>query len=162
MQGYIINCRPGPFSILKNLSSIIAMKKFITFTLCCLLFSASIRATEKSDSSFTEIPAVLHTGTGDLFGTFTISDGQGKFPIALIIAGSGPTYRNGNNPMMINERLKKLVHGLAGQHIASLRFDKRGIAESGHAAKSEEALRFEDYVNDARAWIELLKKDKRL
>jgi alpha-beta hydrolase superfamily lysophospholipase len=63
--------------------------------------------------------------------------------------------------MMKNESLKKLAHGLAEQHIASLRFDKRGIAESQLAAKSEEALRFEDYVNDARAWIELLKKDKR-
>jgi pimeloyl-ACP methyl ester carboxylesterase len=137
------------------------MKKNIAITICCLLLSFNIFANSNGDSSFTESAIVLHTSTGDLFGTFTIPNGKGQFPVALIIAGSGPTDRNGNNPMMKNESLKKLAYGLAEQHIASLRFDKRGIAESEHAAKSEEALRFEDYVNDARAWIELLKKDKR-
>jgi pimeloyl-ACP methyl ester carboxylesterase len=137
------------------------MKKNIATTICFLLLSFSIFANSNGDSSFTESAIVLHTSTGDLFGTFTIPNGKGQFPVALIIAGSGPTDRNGNNPMMKNESLKKLAHGLAEQHIASLRFDKRGIAESQLAAKSEEALRFEDYVNDARAWIELLKKDKR-
>ena len=42
-----------------------------------------------------------------------------------------------------------------------MRYDKRGIAESKGAGKSETDLRFDDYVNDAKEWTQLLKKDKR-
>jgi len=104
---------------------------------------------------------VLHTTTGDIFGTLTIPKNADKVDVALIIAGSGPTDRNGNNPMMKNESLRKLAYGLANNNIASLRYDKRGIAESKNAAKSEADLTFEDYVADAKHWINLLKKDKR-
>lgn len=114
-----------------------------------------------TDSLFTETPIVLHTATGDVFGTLTTPKTTATIPVALIIAGSGPTDRNGNNPMMKNESLRYLAYGLASNNIASLRFDKRGIAESKAAGKSEADLRFEDYINDAKQWIGLLKKDKR-
>ncbi|HEX6426303.1 MAG TPA: alpha/beta hydrolase [Niastella sp.] len=113
------------------------------------------------DTTFTETTVVLHTASGDITGTLTIPNQPGKMPVALIIAGSGPTDRNGNNPMMKNESLKKLAYGLASSNIASLRFDKRGIGESKSAGKNEADLRFEDYINDARGWIDLLKKDTR-
>jgi hypothetical protein len=45
--------------------------------------------------------------------------------------------------------------------IASVRFDKRGIAASKSAMLSENDIRFENYVNDASEWIALLKKDIR-
>ncbi|MGN6165121.1 MAG: alpha/beta hydrolase, partial [Flavisolibacter sp.] len=109
-----------------------------------------------TDSLFTETPIVLHTATGDIFGTLTTPKTTATIPVALIIAGSGPTDRNGNNPMMKNESLRYLAYGLASNNIASLRFDKRGIAESKAAGKSEADLRFEDYINDAKQWIELL------
>ena len=108
-----------------------------------------------------EIPTILHTATGDIFGTLTIPKSVSKIPVALIIAGSGPTDRNGNNQMMKNESLKMLAYSLANNGIASLRFDKRGIAESSKAAKTEAELRFDDYVKDAKGWIELLRKDQR-
>jgi pimeloyl-ACP methyl ester carboxylesterase len=82
-------------------------------------------------------------------------------PVVLIIAGSGPTDRNGNNPMMKNNSLQQLAFGLADAGIASVRYDKRGIAASAKAMKSEDDLRFEDYINDIREWINLLKKDTR-
>ncbi len=81
--------------------------------------------------------------------------------MALIIAGSGPTDRDGNNPMMKCDAYKKLAYGLAENNIASLRYDKRGIAESQAAGKNESDLRFDDYVNDAKDWIQLLKQEKR-
>lgn len=84
-----------------------------------------------------------------------------KIPVALIIAGSGPTDRDGNNPMMKNNSLKILASELSKNGIATLRYDKRGIAESKAAGKSESDLRFDDYVNDAKGWIQLLKQDKR-
>ena len=57
--------------------------------------------------------------------------------------------------------LKFLAEGLALKGIASLRFDKRGIASSASAGKEESKLRLEDYVNDVTGWIDLLAKDKR-
>ncbi|HJW18413.1 MAG TPA: alpha/beta hydrolase [Flavisolibacter sp.] len=114
-----------------------------------------------NDSLYKEVPVMLHTQTGDIFGTLTLPAQKTMMPVALIIAGSGPTDRNGNNPMMKNESLHKLALALADSGIASLRYDKRAIAESKAAAKSENDLRFDDYVNDAKDWIGLLRKDKR-
>jgi alpha/beta superfamily hydrolase len=127
-----------------------------------LLLTLPFMAAAENDTTYTETNVVLHTATGDLAGTLTIpANAPAQLPVALIIAGSGPTDRNGDNPMMKNESLMKLAFGLAAKNIASLRFDKRGIGESKAAGKTEADLRFEDYINDARSWIEWLKKDKR-
>lgn len=126
-----------------------------------LLFFIKASATSTNDSSFVEITIVLHTNTGDIIGTLTTPKLFKKIPVALIIAGSGPTDRNGNNQMMKNESLRMLSYSLANNNIGSLRFDKRGIGESMGAAKSEADLRFEDYIIDAKGWVELLQKDKR-
>ena len=79
----------------------------------------------------------------------------------MIIAGSGPTDRNGNNPMMTNNSLKMLAKELQKNGIASVRYDKRGIGESKNSGLQEIDLRFEDYVQDVEGWIKLLKEDDR-
>jgi alpha/beta superfamily hydrolase len=135
-------------------------KAWLPAAMLVLLIIPSI-AMADIDTTFTETTVVLHTANGDIAGTLTIPSQSGKMPVTLLIAGSGPTDRNGNNPMMKNESLQKLAYGLASNNIASLRFDKRGIGESKSAAKGEADLRFEDYINDARGWIEWLKKDTR-
>jgi len=137
------------------------MIKSLITTSVLLLINLVVLAGPGTDSAFTETPLVLHTANGDIFGTLTLPKNFTKGQVALIIAGSGPTDRNGNNPLMKNESLKLLAYGLAANNIASLRYDKRGIAESKNAAKTEADLRFEDYINDAKDWIRLLKKDKR-
>lgn len=119
------------------------------------------QASSKPDSTFVETKITLQTTTGELHGTLTIPEKSGKVPVALFIAGSGPTDRDGNNPMMKNNSLKILGTELAKNAIATLRYDKRGIGESKGAAKSESDLRFDDYVDDAKEWIQLLKQDKR-
>jgi hypothetical protein len=48
---------------------------------------------------------------------------------------------------MKNDCLKELAHKLSESNIASLRFDKRGVAESKDAVRNEADLTFEDYVN---------------
>lgn len=108
-----------------------------------------------------ELPIMLHTPSGDISGTLLLPASKRRVPVALIIAGSGPTDRDGNNPMMKNNSLKLLATELAKNGIASIRYDKRGVAQSKDAGKSEKDLRFDDYVNDARGWITLVKNDKR-
>lgn len=138
------------------------MKKYWLAAIVTVFFYAPLFAAPQTDTTFTETTIILHTAKGDISGTLTVPDSiKGKIPVALIIAGSGPTDRNGNNPMMKNESLKLLAHGLASHKIASLRFDKRGIGESRAAGRTEADLRFEDYINDAGSWIDTLKKDHR-
>lgn len=114
----------------------------------------------QNSSSFSDTSLVLHTAAGDIMGTLTVPKGAKKFPVALIHSGSGPTDRNGNNPVMQNNSLQMLAHALGEAGIAVLRFDKRGVGASKAAVKSEADMRFDDYVQDAKAWIELLRKDK--
>lgn len=86
-----------------------------------------------------------------------------KPPIVLIIAGSGPTDRDGNSPgrQGRNDCLKLLAEALADAGIASVRYDKRGVRESLRAARSEADLRFENYVDDATGWLTRLLADER-
>ena len=87
--------------------------------------------------------------------------GKGPFPVALIIAGSGPTDRNGNSPLGITGNIyMKLAQGLAAQGIATLRYDKRFIAAST-VNQTESELRFDDYINDAVALTKYLENDPR-
>lgn len=132
--------------------------------IACLLLvflQTHVFALGKSDTTFIESPITLHTYTGSILGTITVPKSFTKGPVVLIIAGSGPTDRNGNNPMMKNNSLLQMAHGLAQAGIASLRFDKRGIAGSQSAMVKEEDLRFEDFVLDVTNWIRLLRKDNR-
>jgi pimeloyl-ACP methyl ester carboxylesterase len=108
-----------------------------------------------------ELDESVQTPTGELHGTLTVPILKGTFPVALIIAGSGPTDRNGNNAQMKNNSLQMLAHELAAQGIASLRYDKRGVGASKEALISQEKLRFEDYAEDAKAWAAELKADSR-
>lgn len=83
--------------------------------------------------------------------------------VVLLISGSGPTDRNGNSPMLPgkNNSLQMLAEGLAMNGIASLRYDKRGVGESAKAMVAEADLRFETYIDDAVAFCEQLRADKR-
>lgn len=97
-----------------------------------------------------------------LRGTLTHpGDTTRAVPLAILIAGSGPTDRNGNNPQMENNSLRMLADSLAAAGIASLRYDKRGIGASRTAGLKEEDLRMDDYADDLRAWIEHYAQDGR-
>lgn len=108
-----------------------------------------------------DLPITLQTETGNIEGTLLVPESKNKVLLVLIIAGSGPTDRDGNNPVMKNNSLKMLAEGLVENGIASVRYDKRGIGESKNAGVSESELRFEHYVQDAQAWVDFLSKDSR-
>jgi len=105
----------------------------------------------------------VQTATGTLAGTLELP-AKCPCPVVLIIAGSGPTDRDGNSPMLpgANNSLKYLAEGLAAKGIASVRYDKRGIGASKAAMPASESdLRFDDFVADAVAWLAKLRADKR-
>ena len=129
-------------------------------TLFAILASATAiyAAPQKPAEENVELPvanAVLH-------GTLLVPAQPNSRVVALLIAGSGPTDRNGNSPLLPgpNNGLKLLAEGLADAGIASLRYDKRGIGAS-RATGNEADLTFTTFSDDAAAFIRLLQRDKR-
>lgn len=103
----------------------------------------------------------LQTANGVLEGTLLVPEAKRGMPVVLLVAGSGPTDRNGNQPGLHHNALLQLSGALAQYGIASLRYDKRGVGRSMSAAPREEDLRFEQYAADARDWVKWLARDKR-
>ena len=101
----------------------------------------------------------LETPNCKIEGSLLLPYKTQNIPVALIIAGSGPTDRNGNNSVMKNNSLKMLAYALEENGIASLRYDKRAIGKSIVQNFDESKLSFEDYVKDAKSWIDYLLKD---
>ena len=100
---------------------------------------------------------------GALAGTLVVPSGTGKVPLVIVIAGSGPTDRDGNTmgePTGPNS-LRQLAEALGSRGIAALRYDKRGVGASGAAAVAEQNLRFEMYVDDAANWVRKYSGDPR-
>lgn len=135
------------------------MLRAFLLTLC--LLSPLVQAAPHSAAhSSVQQPMRLQTAQGTLHGTLLKPSGTAPVTVALLIAGSGPTDRDGNNPEGGHgDSLKRLAQSLAKQGIASLRYDKRGVAASRAATPDERELSVERYVSDAVAWARLLKAD---
>lgn len=90
----------------------------------------------------------IKLNNGVLDGSLTYTNNKNN--LAIIIAGSGPTDRNGNSIAGINTNSYKLLATeLQKNNIATLRYDKRGVGKSVFANTDESKLSFEDYINDA-------------
>lgn len=78
--------------------------------------------------------------------------------VTLIIPGSGPTDRDGNNPLGINASTYRLfAEGRALKGITTLRIDKCGMFASSAAIADAKAVTVNDYVEDVYSWITVLK-----
>ena len=129
--------------------------RFILFTLITMFASSAHAVTLLTQTMSLEV------SDGTLRGVLLLPKTASPPPVALLIAGSGPTDRDGNNPMGRNDSLKRLAQGLAKHGIASLRYDKRGVGRSASVAPQESQLSVNDFLSDAVAWAELLKADPR-
>jgi pimeloyl-ACP methyl ester carboxylesterase len=88
-------------------------------------------------------------------------------PGVVLVAGSGPTDRDGNNtgiPVKI-DLLRQIAELLANAGIASLRYDKRGIGQSAKPPNTvvgaEAFFTWENFIGDVQAaHAELLRHDE--
>ncbi len=113
-------------------------------------------------ASGTRERALRFTGSDGaaLVGTFVVprkSDLQ-YVPGVVLIAGSGPTDRDGNNSYLTDriDLLKQIAERLGNAGIASLRYDKRGIGAStprprGSLALQENFFAWSNFVGDVQA-----------
>lgn len=137
---------------MKRHTLLIALLMLITLTEASISRSQWTVQDRSADKDFIAEQITLKTPTATLYGhaspsTITLKNASCR----LIIAGSGPTDRDGNSPVFKghNDSLKLLAEGLAAHVIASLRYDKRGIGETGKAMqlaaeKAKTPLREED------------------
>lgn len=77
-----------------------------------------------------DVSVTIPTGSATLAGALCRPPGQGPFPAALLLAGSGPLDRDGNVKRMRLNLSADLAALLESLGWASLRFDKRGVGDS--------------------------------
>ena len=118
--------------------------------LVAFAMSASNASAEEKVLRIGPIDAVLTTPAADA-----------RPPVALLIAGSGPTDRDGNGPQIKPATLKKLSDGLVARGIATLRYDKRGANGWKPEFGRIEDFRFRDFVDDAAMLVGYLRDSGR-
>jgi len=95
--------------------------------------------------------------SGPLGGTFV--DAGKSAPVVLIIPGSGPTDRDGNNAMGVAAApYRLLAEALAARGVSSVRIDKRGMFGSKAAIANANKVTIADYAEDAHAWAASIRK----
>ena len=102
---------------------------------------------------------VVECEWGNISATIDMPE-EGGDTAVLIVAGSGPTDRNGNSGAGLNTySYKMLGETLAHSGYAVMRYDKRGIGGSPIPAEDIPSLVFEDYIDDARACAKFLRTE---
>lgn len=103
------------------------------------------------------VPMTVPGPQGNLAGTF-VDAGKGA-PVVLMIPGSGPTDRDGNNPLGVKAApYRLLAEALAERGVSTLRADKRGLFESKAAIPDTNAVTIAGYAADAHNWAAALRK----
>lgn len=92
-------------------------------------------------------------GEVELVGTIAVGTAPGG-PAALLLSGSGPIDRDSNTRRMPIDVMRRLAGHLADAGVTTLRYDKRGVGESGGDYLS---TGFHDNIADARAALDALR-----
>ena len=113
-----------------------------------------------------ETPFTFQSGTLTLPGTLTIpAKHRRQTPVALIVAGSGPTDRNGNSAGALRAQNNSNLYAilawqLANAGIASVRYDKRVLGDNLQKIDVSKTS-IDDFVADAISGARMLVGDKR-
>lgn len=127
-----------------------------TFEQNSIVFDFALRRAEVKDTS-NRTAVEINVDDIKLTGELIVPETEAEMPVALIIAGSGPTDLDGNAQGIYGNSYLLLAEALEEKGIATLRYNKRTVGN----VIDESELTFEDFVNDAVLMIEHLKKDPR-
>jgi alpha/beta superfamily hydrolase len=134
------------------------MKKYLLLLL--LLFSIfGFSQQETATKSFNkEEIAINPLITGSLYSPLKQNK---KTNLVLLIAGSGPTDRDGNQKGLINNSLRYLSEELVKNDIAVFSYDKRIISQMKTGTVNEATLTFDDFITDATSVLLFYKNQKK-
>ena len=110
---------------------------------------------------FIETELKIPTNTETIQGNLIQISSSDKAPLVIIIPGSGPTDRDGNNVQMKNNSLKYLAEGLAKNNISSYRYDKNVLNFGSEVKEKIDSLKFETFVNEAKSVILFFKNSNK-
>ena len=130
------------------------MKKSILLLLA--LFGLTVSAQTKKITE-TEI-AVNPLINGTLY---LPENSSAKTKLVILIAGSGPTDRNGNQMGAVTNFAKKFAVAVAEEGNAVFAYDKRMFAQMKSGEINEETMRFDDGIKDAKDIINFFKAQKK-
>lgn len=89
----------------------------------------------------------------------TLLDAGKNSPVVLVIPGSGPTDRDGNNPLGITAASYRLLaEALAQKGVSTVRIDKRGMFGSKAAIADANKVTIGDYATDTHAWVDVIRR----
>ena len=110
----------------------------------------------KSDS-FQEKEITLGNGEWALSGTLTIPNGDGTFPVVILVHGSGPQDRD--ETIGPNKPFRDIAWGLASQGIATLRYEKRTKEHSQKMVSIKDDLTVkEETIDDVLIAVSMLRE----
>jgi alpha/beta superfamily hydrolase len=81
--------------------------------------------------------------------------------LVILIAGSGPTNRDGNQIGLTNNSLKLLAESLVKNGIAVYSYDKRIFAQMASGKLDEASLSFDNFIDDAKEVVLYFKNQKK-
>lgn len=81
-----------------------------------------------------------------LSGSLTLPEGEGPFPLVILVHGSGPSDRN--EQIGPNLPFLDIAHALSQQGIATLRYDKRTYTYPKEMASLEDLTVYEEVIDD--------------
>lgn len=126
--------------------------------LACAALGLAPIMTVVDPASAGEMAVEIPGPRGPLRGTLLKPDRPAA--AVVIIPGSGPTDRDGNNPLGVAASTYRLLaEDMATENIASLRIDKRGMFGSASAVADANAVTLADYAADIRGWARLLRDE---
>ncbi|APY00838.1 alpha/beta hydrolase [Lacinutrix venerupis] len=124
--------------------------------LIALLFFGSLGFTSAQEKNYTAQEIAVNK---IIDGTLLLPNGIKKPDLVIIIAGSGPTDRDGNQNFLKSNSLKKLAQGLSEKNIATFRYDKR-IVKQIRKGNVDKNIMFDDFVVDAKSVLNYFKNTK--
>ena len=103
------------------------------------------------------VPVTAPGPQGPLAGTLV--DAGTNAPVVLIIPGSGPTDRDGNNPNGVTAApYRLLAQSLASRGVSTVRIDKRGLFGSKAAVPDPNKVTIGDYAKDVHSWVQSMRR----
>ena len=106
----------------------------------------------EKEVSFTNVEQGFSLG-----GTLTLPEGEGPFPVAILVSGSGS--QNRDEEIFGHKPFKLLADQLTRKGIAVLRYDDRGVGSSGGSAAESTTG---DFAGDARSAFDYLLNNNKI